>query len=152
MVEAYHPVLGRTPREELAHPGWRIARGHLIWAGTDPHDYHTSIKFIPLSEYESVNNDIIYYLERGLSLSDSVDAAIRTGMAQLRAAAFIAAGIPELASMELERAEARDMRLIEAELTADRLAIQRALHAGVRRSPRPRPIQAVGWATSARVS
>ncbi|MFR9805875.1 hypothetical protein ACL02T_26840 [Pseudonocardia sp. RS010] len=138
-LDTVHPVLGRTPREELADPGWREANGHLIWSGTDLHEFHQPLQMMELSEYASVNEDVRYYLRRGQSLHDAVRSAIRTGMAQLRAAAFIVADMPDLALIELERIEERDdteaFAQVERELAADRAAIERALRAAVRRSP-----------------
>ena len=120
--------------------GWIIVS--VVIVATAPKLSPTSdqSEFLP-SKYESINNDIRFYLEQGMSLSDAQRAAIDMGHAQLRAAALLVAGFDESAMLVLERQEERlktgAQRMLEMELNADRAAVEQAVREDVAR-PRAR--------------
>lgn len=127
----YHPILGMSPRARAETPGWSEREGYFIWAGHDPHDYHASVQWERQSQYESVNAEVEYYLDRGLSLRDAINRAIAMGRVQIRAAALILAGFDKEGMQLLERQmmldDAQLNRGITDELDADRAAAHAAL-------------------------
>ena len=130
----YHPVLGMSPRKRLATPGWKKQQnGYFTWAGSDPHDFHSPVQWKQLSKYNSVNDEVEYYLNRGLSLDDAVRAAIAMDWAEIRAAILNAANFDAIGMEILERQmmldDANLYRAITSELNADRAAVEAALRA-----------------------
>jgi hypothetical protein len=136
-LDTYHPMLGKSPREAMKHPGWFERQGHFVWVGQDPHDFHGSIQVEPLSEVESVNVAVRSYLDRGLSLRDALRALVKADRVIIKAVATAVAGMPEIGVEMLEqlsKAEmSREERLVEIELDTDRLAVEAAIREGLAR-------------------
>lgn len=128
----FHPILGMSPAKRLATPGWWKRKGYFVWAGSDPHLDHPSLQWERLSQYESVNDQVEYYLKRGDSLRDAIKASIDMDHAQLNAAAIIGAspaapiGI-QILERQMMLDDARLYRNVSRILEADLREIEIAL-------------------------